>query len=349
MASNRLDLIGVSAFCESMGTMIRAGVQIADALSLFRQKKEKAGGVLDNGIALMEKSVNEGNSLASAMKESGLFPEYALEMVATGEDTGKLEDVLFKLADYYSAQSSIAAKVKAALLYPASMLVMIIIVLFIMLKAVLPSFEGVYNTLTGSLSSSSFRYLNYAYLFCEILLVAMVLLLIFVVVAYLMWKGKGKDKIEALLAKNRRCASILENLALYRFTSAFEVLLSAGEMQDDALRKAAEMADYKPVNDKLAEVKQKMDLEGLGFARAANDVELYEPIYGRMLIPGEQSGNTDEILSRLIKLISGNIINELDSLINTLEPLFSTLLMIAIAIALLALMLPLIGIMNSIG
>ena len=99
---------------------------------------------------------------------------------------------------------------------------------------------------------------------------------------------------------------------------------------------------------KLDKVAERMK-EGVGFATAANDAELYEPIYGRMLIPGERSGNTEDILRRLIELLSKSVINELDRLIATIEPLLSGILMITIGIALLSLMLPLIGIMNSIG
>ena len=89
--------------------------------------------------------------------------------------------------------------------------------------------------------------------------------------------------------------------------------------------------------------------EGVGFAHAANDVELYEPIYGRMLIPGERSGNTDDVLRRLIELLAKDCSNQTERLVSTIEPLLSGILMITIAIALLSVMLPLIGIMNSIG
>ena len=84
-------------------------------------------------------------------------------------------------------------------------------------------------------------------------------------------------------------------------------------------------------------------------AKRGFEVELYEPIYGRMLIPGERSGNTDSVLSRLISLLAHSASSQLDNFINTIEPLLSGLLMLSIGIALLSLMLPLIGIMNSIG
>jgi type IV pilus assembly protein PilC len=343
----KLDLLGVSAFCESMGMMIRSGIQLDEAISLFKQKDHK-GGLLEDNIEVMEKCIAEGNSLKVAMEQCGIFPEYALKMIETGESTGKLEDVLFTLADYYEKQDVIVSKIRSALIYPLAMLAMIIIVLFIMLKAVLPSFSGVYTSLSGSLADSSYRYISYAYIFCRVVLIIMIILVALLIIGYLMYKGNGKRKVQNFLATNKTLASIMESLALYRFTSAYEVLLASGKMQDDALEEAKAMADYEPVEKKLEAVEAKMK-EGNGFANAANEVELYEPIYGRMLIPGERSGNTDSVLSRLISLLAHSASSQLDNFINTIEPLLSGLLMLSIGIALLSLMLPLIGIMNSIG
>ena len=249
----KLDLLGVSAFCESMGMMIRSGIQLDEAISLFKQNDHK-GGLLEDNIEVMEKCIAEGNSLKVAMEQCGIFPEYALKMIETGESTGKLEDVLFTLADYYEKQDVIVSKIRSALIYPLAMLVMIIIVLFIMLKAVLPSFSGVYTSLSGSLADSSYRYISYAYIFCRVVLIIMIILVALLIIGYLMYKGNGKRKVQNFLATNKTLASIMESLALYRFTSAYEVLLASGKMQDDALEEAKAMADYEPVEKKLEAV-----------------------------------------------------------------------------------------------
>ena len=82
---------------------------------------------------------------------------------------------------------------------------------------------------------------------------------------------------------------------------------------------------------------------------SANEASLYEPVYGRMLIPAEKSGNSDAALARLVDLLSENVKTTSDRLLNSLESLLSAVLMVTVAIALLCVMLPLIGIMNSIG
>ena len=348
MASHKkMDLLGISAFCESLGMMVKAGIPITEAIGLMAKGSESKGALKD-ALIDMEKRIDTGSSLAQSMKETDIFPEYAVRMIEAGESTGKLEDILFRLSDYYREQNTIAKKIRSVIIYPTAMVVMIIVVLLIMLFAVLPSFSDVYRTLTGSLSSGSYSYINIAYIFCWVVLAIMVILVVLILIGFAMWKGNGKKSIEKILSKNATCRGLLEDMALYRFTSAYEVFLASGEMQDEAVLNALSMTDYEPVEEKIKQVARRME-EGVGFAQAANDVELYEPIYGRMLIPGERSGNTDDVLRRLIELLAKDCSNQTERLVSTIEPLLSGILMITIAIALLSVMLPLIGIMNSIG
>ena len=345
--TKQLSLLGISAFAESMASMLDAGIDISEAVSLLKQKKDKSG-QLNAGIEVIENSLSEGSSLKEAMEKSEMFPTYVLEMVEAGEATGKSEDVLKRLSVYYASRHTLYEKIRATIVYPLALIVLIILVLFIMLKMVLPAFSDVYATLTGSLSQSSYSYISYAYLFCRIALVLMSFLVIVVCVSYFLYSNGMKKQITKLMALIPGCASILENLALYRFTSAFEVYLSSGYLQDEAVEKAAKMADYEPVEKKLLQVEKKM-AEGFGFAQSANEAQLYEPVYGRMLIPAERSGNSEDALARLVDLLSESVMTGSDRLLGSLESILSGVLMLTVAVALLCVMLPLIGIMNSIG
>ncbi len=348
MASvKQMNYLGISAFCESLAMMINAGIKVNEAVYLL-ESKDETGGQLAEAIQSMGKALDEGSALAPAMKQTGLFPEYAVRMIEAGEKTGKLEEVLFSLSGYYRDQHSIREKLRTVIVYPAVMLVMIIIVLIVMLRMVLPSFRDVYNAVTGNLSASSYRYIGLAFGVCRVALVITILLVVAGVVLYVMWSGNNRKKVVKLLSMNGTCRGILEALSMYRFTSAFEVFLSSGEMQDEALLESIPMAEYEPTEAKLKECAKRME-EGIGFAQAANDLNLYEPIYGRMLIPGERSGHMENALKRLSQLLAEDCGNRIDRLTAFLEPLLSGVLMITIGVALLSVMLPLIGIMNSIG
>ena len=89
--------------------------------------------------------------------------------------------------------------------------------------------------------------------------------------------------------------------------------------------------------------------EGDSFAQAAYDEELFEPVYGRMLLAGERSGNMEAVLERLAGLLEERAAHQVDRLVGIVDPLLSGILMVSVGLSLLSVMLPLIGIMNSVG
>ena len=346
MGKGKLDNLGISAFCESMGMMIQAGISIEEAVSLL--KPEESEGELSAAIKKMNEDMNNSLSLAEAMKNTGVFPDYAVNMVNAAQNTGKMEQTMFHLSDYYKNEKNMNDNLRSALLYPASMLIMIIAVLFIMLKMVLPVFTSVYESLGGNMEAGAFPYVNLSYTLCRVLLIVMVIILVLLIIGVIMYKGAGRNTVKKILRAFPVTRNILDTLALLRFTSGYDMYLSSGAMQDEALNNSLPLADNEAVEEKLRTIAKHME-EGNGFAKSAYEHYLYEPVYGRTLIPAERSGNLEGALRRLVALLkeeSGNLISHL---VNTLEPLLSGILMLSIAIVLLSLMLPLIGIMNSIS
>ena len=224
------------------------------------------------------------------------------------------------------------------------MLCMIIVVLIIMLAIVLPVFSHVY----ASLSASSMGYIRFGYGLCTVLLVIMVVAVIVMLIGLGMWRGGKQAAVEKALRHFPSFAGVFDEMGTFRFTSAFEIYLSTGEMQDDAMLKSIELTDCAPVEEKLKNCYRHME-EGHGFAQAANEEELYEPIYGRMLLPAEKSGSTTAVLRRLTSLLKDDVAARVGRLVDTVEPLLSGVLMISIGLILLSLMVPLIGMMSSIG
>ena len=348
MSGKKLDDLGVSAFCESMAMMIQAGIQTDEAITLLQSDRTHGSGVLEEALGVMKQQVDQGFGLAAAMKESGIFPDYALRMVQAGESSGRLEDILFRLARYYADQKTISEKLRNAVTYPAAMLVLIIAVLSVMLVMVLPAFTDVYDNLTGSLAASSYSYVRLAYVFCWFALVLMLVLAAGLVAGLLLWRSGKRKKVEAILRKNELCASILENMGMFRFTSALGTFLASGEMQDEAVLNSLPMTDCEPVEEKLKRCVIRME-QGHSIAQAAYDEDLFEPVYGRMLLAGERSGNMEHVLARLTGLLEENCGSLVERLVGIVDPLLSGVLMFTVGLSLLSVMLPLIGMMNAIA
>jgi type IV pilus assembly protein PilC len=108
------------------------------------------------------------------------------------------------------------------------------------------------------------------------------------------------------------------------------------------------MTDCGKVEEVLHRCLGRME-EGHSIAQAAYDEELFEPVYGRMFLAGERSGNMESVLERLTKLLEENCTGLVDRIVGIVDPLLSGILMVTVGMALLSVMLPLIGMMNSVG
>ncbi|MBR0385345.1 MAG: type II secretion system F family protein [Erysipelotrichaceae bacterium] len=336
-----LDYLGVSAFAESMAMMIQSGLSIEEALTIMKQGKSH--GILAEAMDGMAREAEEGHSLHEIMSNAGIFPEYALEMVRTGERTGSLERVMRQLADYYQNEKETSDRLRSVVIYPASMIAMIIAVLIIMLILVLPVFSDVYQ----SLSISSLRYVNIAYGLCWGLLILMAVIVIIAVVGLILWNTGHRQTVEKVLRHFPALRRIIDDMGTFRFTSAYAINLSSGELQDAALADSLKLTNCASVEEKLQRCQKHME-EGHNFVYAVNKEEVYEPIYGRMLIPAERSGSTENVLNRLTGLLKEDISAQVGYVINTVEPLLSGILMIVIGLVLVSVMLPLVGMMTSI-
>lgn len=342
-----LDALGISAFCESMGMMLQAGIQTEEAVALLRQEKAKPG-PLEQGLAQVQKELEAGGSLSAALEKTGLFPDYAVQMVTAGESSGRLEEVMFRLGRYYAGQKTLSEKLKSAVTYPAAMLVLIIVVLVLMLTMVLPAFTQVYDRLTGSLAHSAYSYIQWAYGFCWAALGVMVLLAAALLAGLALWNSKKRPLVAGLLLKLPASGALMREMGMYRFTSALATYLASGEVQDIAVMESMKMTGCKPVEEKLAKCLSRLE-QGHSVAQAAFDERLFEPVYGRMLLAGERSGSLEPVLWRLTELLEEQCGARTDRLVGILDPLLSGVLLVTVGVSLLSVMLPLLGIMSSIG
>ena len=129
-------------------------------------------------------------------------------------------------------------------------------------------------------------------------LILMILVAGSLIAGVLLWNSGKRSMVEGVLWKIPICASILETMGMFRFTAALSTFLSSGEMQDEAVLESIPMTDCAPVEARLHRCAIAME-EGHSIAQAAYDENLFEPVYGRMLLAGERSGNLETVLQKL--------------------------------------------------
>lgn len=156
MAEKFLTQEQLSVFCSSFAMLLRSGASLSEVSSLFEE--DGMDTALRQASTEISLSVAAGETFSAAAEKAGVFPEYALSVFSTAELSGRLDEALDRLADHYDRQSALYDRLRNTLTYPAVLMLMMCGVLAVLVFAVLPMFERVYDNLTGSLLSSSYAY-----------------------------------------------------------------------------------------------------------------------------------------------------------------------------------------------
>jgi type IV pilus assembly protein PilC len=131
--------VAVARFTRTMGTLLGSGVPILDALEIVA----KAAGnlVVEEGLMLARAKVSEGKNLADPLKDLTVFPSMVVQMIAVGEQTGALDTMLNKVADFYEDEVDVAVAALTSLLEPILMVVIGTMVGIVLVSMYLPIFD----------------------------------------------------------------------------------------------------------------------------------------------------------------------------------------------------------------
>jgi general secretion pathway protein F len=131
--------IAVARFCRTLATLLQSGVPLLSALDIVRNVVNND--LIGDAISKTGKEVEEGQSLSFPLAQSGIFPPMVIEMIAVGEQTGTLEQMLNRIANAYETEAQTDIMVMTSLLEPVMIIVMALLVVFIVSSILLPIFE----------------------------------------------------------------------------------------------------------------------------------------------------------------------------------------------------------------
>lgn len=131
--------VAVAKFSRTLGTLIKSGVPILQALDTVA--RTSGNRVIERAIETARQSIKEGERMADPLRRTGVFPPMVIQMIAIGEETGTLDTMLNKIADFYDQQVDVAVKGLTSMIEPLIMVGMGIVVGMIVLSMFLPMFE----------------------------------------------------------------------------------------------------------------------------------------------------------------------------------------------------------------
>ena len=338
----------ISVFCRSLAMMLRSGVTMQEAVELFVQDGDDASPLLHSTAQQMEKALGEGQSFAQTARDTGAFPEYALGVFSMAELSGRLDEVLDRLADYYDRQHALNERLRSTLTYPVALLLMMCGVLSVLVFSVLPMFVRVYNSLTGSLAASSYAYVLAASLIGRVSLVlAVAVSAVLLVLAVMLHTQKGREKLNGSMERSRFTRKAARQLAVSQMADTVSTMLASGAEEDSALEQCIRQTSHTGLRTALQACRSDMQ-QGTGMAQAFLRHKVLPPLYARMLQGGSESGSLPAAMESVALRMGQEAENALCRLIDDIEPVLIGFLTVSVGFTLLSVMLPLLGILSAV-
>jgi type IV pilus assembly protein PilC len=134
----------VARFCRIFGTLTRSGVPILNSLDIVRDTSGNQ--VIANAVEAAKLDIQQGGMISIALQREGVFPMLAIQMISIGEETGELDSMMMKVADFYEDEVEQAVKALTSIIEPLMMVGLAGMVAVILLSMYLPLFK-VFETL----------------------------------------------------------------------------------------------------------------------------------------------------------------------------------------------------------
>ena len=335
----RISATDLALITRQLATLVRSGLPIDEALATVSRQTEKAR--LKSMMAAVRSRVMEGHSLAVALADfPHVFSELFRSTVAAGEQSGHLEVVLERLADYTEARQQLSQKMMLALIYPVLLTVVAIAVVVLLLAYVVPQVVQVFDNIGQQLPLLT-RGLIAASDFLQSYGVVLFLVLLALVIAFtylLRFKG-FKFRVHQILLRLPLISRLVRGLDTARFARTFSILVASGVPVLDGMRISAQVMNNLPMREAVDAASRRVR-EGSGIYSALDSCGYFPPMTVHLIASGEASGNLEEMLERAA---SGQE-REMETLISGLMGLFEPLLILSmggiVLVIVLAILLP---------
>lgn len=325
----------ISAFCRQTAVVLNAGIAAYEGISILLEYADDDTKHILSPIFL---SLDQGSSFTDALLKSNAFPSYMTHMVHLGEQTGKLEEVLDSLSEYYEREASIKEGIRHAVTYPILLTLLMLSVLFVLITKVLPVFQNIFLKLGSDLDGPARQIMVFSASLNKYLIIILLVLFLLGAVGFFYLRSK---KGSLFLAGR----PFFLEIARSRLSNVMALVLSSGFDTDEGLSLALEVIDNPILVQQLKKCQGAM-MSGLSFADSICQTGIFTGIQQGMLTIGARTGSLDSALKKISQECEDSANCRIDSFLSTLEPAMLIVLSIVIGMIMLTFLLPLINIMS---
>jgi general secretion pathway protein F len=329
-------------------TLISAGFPLEASLVALSEQTEDAK--LSQVLTQVRDRVSEGSSLAGALGEHpNAFSTLYINIVKAGEASGTLDIVLLRLADFLEKQMALRSRIRSALIYPIFMFFIGSGVLFFMMTYIIPKIAKIFEESRKALPLITIVLIRFSSFLIHNLFALFLLFVGLVFIVYRLGKTeRGNALLDRLILKLPIFGKIIRMVIISRFTRTLGTLLGSGIPLLDALEIGEAVLGNSVYIETLKRVRENIR-EGSSLAGPLRESGVFPPLMTRMITVGEQTGELEEMLSKIANIYDLQIETSVSTLTSLLEPVMILAIGAVIAFIVFAILLPIFDLTSTIG
>ena len=335
----------MAIFCRQFRSLLHAGVTVSVVLSMLAQQTENKK--LVTAIRDIQTGIEKGETLAASMaRHPKIFSKMLVNMIAAGEESGKLEECFYQMEVWFDKATRTKSAVGKAMIYPCILIVVMIIVLIVMMVKIIPSFMGVFDEMDMELPKVTLAVMAACNWFAKWWLVIVAVLLALVVGGSLF---KKTDKGQHFFGWFARKIPVVRDLTVKSASATFcrtlSLLLHSGLTLLDALDLVASNMSNIYFKEAVITVKV-MVSQGWGMSQGLNSAGIFPKMVTNLAGIGEETGDLQGMLDKTADYYDQEVEAATQNLLSLMEPLVILFMAVFVVILVLAIFLPMLN-MNS--
>ena len=319
--------------------MISANVTVVESLLILVDQTDNIS--LKNMLSEIAFEVDGGAFLSDAFaKRPKIFSEFFVNIVRSGESSGKLDEVLDYLADEMEKNYDMVSKIKGAMIYPVFILTALVGVAIVLMLYVIPNLTSMLTETGMELPwSTKIIIATSKFLQSYILLIIIFLIGIVFIVRFYLKTYQGKRNIDLLKLRLPIFGKLFQYIYLMRFTRSLSTLLKGGVTITRSLEIVADVVGNTIYRELILQTLESIN-DGNPLSMVMEESKVMPKMVPQMIAVGEKTGKIDVVLDRITGFYGRESSNMLDNLSKLMEPLIMVLMGIGVGIMVAAIILP---------
>jgi type IV pilus assembly protein PilC len=312
-------------FAKQLATMLSAGLPLLQALEVLATQEKNTA--FKTALERVSHLVEGGSKLSLALsKQQGVFTDVELNLIAAGEESGNMVEMIQKVAENLEKQKDFQSKIRGAMIYPAIIFFAVVVVVILLMMFMVPAVSTLYEDFGGKLPWITLIVVNISNFFVKFWW-ALVILVIAAVISYKYYSStpSGREVVDRILLRMPIFGNLTKKSQLAEFSRLLSMLLKSGISIIDALHivgNALPNVHYKRALRIAADEVEK----GVPLAVPIAKNEDFPMIVSRIIATGEATGNLDKVLEDISRYYQ----TEVDDLTNNLTKLMEPIILLVV-------------------